>query len=235
MLKTLRKNSLSFKDIPSKIFDDVAHELSFENTDSLFRNIGSHKVSVHQIYTKIIKALNQVEEQKKELKIEDFKPREVIKKSSSGIAVKGMDNVLVSIAKCCNPVPGDKILGYITRGKGISVHRTDCTNVRTLMSNDEQRFIEVNWDSSAPFKFNAEIQIEALDRTKLLRDITNIISEYDLNIVNASTVRVNKGGTVKFRFIIEISNKYILKDIIDNIKQIDSVYDVYRVLPGKQN
>jgi GTP pyrophosphokinase len=235
MLKTLRKNSLSFKDIPSKIFDDVAHELSFENTDSLFRNIGSHKVSVHQIYTKIIKALNQTEEQKKELKIEDFKPREVIKKSSSGIAVKGMDNVLVSIAKCCNPVPGDKILGYITRGKGISVHRTDCTNVRTLMSNDEQRFIEVNWDSYAPFKFNAEIQIEALDRTKLLRDITNVISEYDLNIINASTVRVNKSGTVKFRFLIEISSKYILKDIIDNIKQIDSVYDVYRVLPGKQN
>ncbi|MBM3713371.1 MAG: bifunctional (p)ppGpp synthetase/guanosine-3',5'-bis(diphosphate) 3'-pyrophosphohydrolase [Actinobacteria bacterium] len=146
-----------------------------------------------------------------------------------------MDNVLITIAKCCNPVPGDKITGYITRGRGISVHRSDCNNIMTLMKNDLQRFIEVNWDSYTPHKFNAEIQVEAIDRTKLLRDITSVISEYDLNIINASAMRSNKSGIARFRFIIEISNKYILKDIIDNLKQIGSVYDVYRVLPRKQN
>ena len=104
-----------------------------------------------------------------------------------------------------------------------------------LMKNDKERFIEVSWDTYAPNKFNAEIQIEAMDRTKLLRDVTNVISEYDLNIINANTQRSNKSGIVKFRFVIEISNKYILKDIINNIKQVDSVFDAYRVLPGKQN
>ncbi|MBU4450138.1 MAG: TGS domain-containing protein, partial [Actinobacteria bacterium] len=236
MLKTLRKNSLAFKDIPSKVFEEVAKELNFENTDSLFRNIGSHKVSTHQVFTKIIKNLNQSEEQEQEIEIEDIARKESVKRTgSSGVIVKGMDGVLVTIARCCNPVPGDKITGYITRGRGISVHRTDCNNIKTLMNNEEQRFIEVKWDSFAPNKFNAEIQIEAMDRTKLLRDITNVISEYDLNIVNASTLRTNKSGLVKFRFTIEISNKYILKDILNNLKQIESVYDVYRVLPRKQS
>ena len=236
MLKTLRKNSLAFKDIPSKVFEEVAKELNFENTDSLFRNIGSHKVSTHQVFTKIIKNLNQSEEKEQEIEIEDIARKESVKRTgSSGVIVKGMDGVLVTIARCCNPVPGDKIMGYITRGRGISVHRTDCNNIKTLMNNEEQRFIEVKWDSFAPNKFNAEIQIEAMDRTKLLRDITNVISEYDLNIINASTLRTNKSGLVKFRFIIEISNKYILKDILNNLKQIESVYDVYRVLPRKQS
>ncbi|MBE3138208.1 MAG: bifunctional (p)ppGpp synthetase/guanosine-3',5'-bis(diphosphate) 3'-pyrophosphohydrolase [Actinobacteria bacterium] len=236
MLKTLRKNSLAFKDIPSKVFEEVAKELNFENTDSLFRNIGSHKVSTHQVFTKIIKNLNQSEEQEQEIEIEDIAHKESVKRTgSSGVIVKGMDGVLVTIARCCNPVPGDKIMGYITRGRGISVHRTDCNNIKNLMNNEEQRFIEVKWDSFAPNKFNAEIQIEAMDRTKLLRDITNIISEYDLNIINASTLRTNKSGLVKFRFIIEISNRYILKDILNNLKQIESVYDVYRVLPRKQS
>ena len=236
MLKTLRKNSLAFKDIPSKVFEEVAKELNFENTDSLFRNIGSHKVSTHQVFTKIIKNLNQSEEKEQEIEIEDIARKESVKRTgSSGVIVKGMDGVLVTIARCCNPVPGDKIMGYITRGRGISVHRTDCNNIKTLMNNEEQRFIEVKWDSFAPNKFNAEIQIEAMDRTKLLRDITNVISEYDLNIVNASTLRTNKSGLVKFRFTIEISNKYILKDILNNLKQIESVYDVYRVLPRKQS
>jgi GTP pyrophosphokinase len=236
MLKTLRKNSLAFKDIPSKVFEEVAKGLNFENTDSLFRNIGSHKVSTHQVFTKIIKNLNQSEEQEQEIEIEDIARKESVKRTgSSGVIVKGMDGVLVTIARCCNPVPGDKIMGYITRGRGISVHRTDCNNIKTLMNNEEERFIEVKWDSFAPNKFNAEIQIEAMDRTKLLRDIANVISEYDLNIINASTLRTNKSGLVKFRFIIEISNKYILKDILNNLKQIESVYDVYRVLPRKQS
>ncbi|MCJ7666253.1 MAG: hypothetical protein MUO59_05905, partial [Actinobacteria bacterium] len=125
------------------------------------------------------------------------------------------------------------ILGYITRGKGISVHRIDCTNVNTLMSKENERFIEVNWDSKAPNKFNAEIQIEALDRTKLLRDITNVIGEYDLNIISAHSLKMDKAGHIKFRFLIEINNKYILKDVINNIRQIDSVYDVFRILPRK--
>ncbi|MES0340828.1 MAG: bifunctional (p)ppGpp synthetase/guanosine-3',5'-bis(diphosphate) 3'-pyrophosphohydrolase [Candidatus Humimicrobiaceae bacterium] len=232
MLKILRKNSLSFKTVSGNLFEEVAKEMNFDKADTLFRSIGSRKVSAHQVFTKIIKKLNQTEE-KKELTIDDIRKKETEKKKGSGIKVKGMEEVLVTIAKCCNPVPGDKIVGYISRGKGISVHRMDCTNVNTLMSTENERFIEVNWDSKAPNKFNAEIQIEALDRTKLLRDITNVIGEYDLNILSAHSLKVDKAGHIKFRFLIEINNKYILKDVINNIMQIDSVYDVFRILPRK--
>ncbi len=234
MLKILRKNSLSFNSVPLKIFDEISREMNFENADMLFMSIGSHKISVHQVYTKIIKNLSQAE-QEKELSIEDLKKKKEEKRTGSGIIVKGMDGVLVNIAKCCNPVPGDEITGYITRGKGISVHRIDCNNVKNLINYDEQRFIEVKWDTLLPYKFSAEIQVEAIDRTKLLRDITNVISEYDLNIINASTLKVDSRGSIKLRFLIEISNKYILKDVINNLKQIDSVYDAYRVLPRKKN
>ncbi len=232
MLKILRKNSLSFKTVAGDLFEEVAKEMNFDKASTLFRSIGSHKVSAHQVFTKIIKNLNQTDD-KKELTIDDISKKETEKKKGSGINVKGMKEVLTTIAKCCNPVPGDKIVGYITRGKGVSVHRIDCTNVNTLMSKENERFIEVNWDSKAPNKFNTEIQIEALDRTKLLRDITNVIGEYDLNILSAHSLKVNKAGHTKFRFIIEINNKYILKDVINNIMQTDSVYDVFRILPRK--
>jgi guanosine-3',5'-bis(diphosphate) 3'-pyrophosphohydrolase len=232
MLKILRKNGLSFKKVPLEIFEEVAREMNFNKTDTLFRSIGSHRVSAHQVFTRVIKKLNQ-KEPKKELAIEDIHRKEAEEKKISGVRVKGMRDVLVTIAKCCNPVPGDSIIGYITRGKGISVHRIDCNNVNTLMSSEKQRFIEVEWDKKAPYKFNAEIQIEALDRTKLLRDITNVISEYDINILRAHSLNIDKKGHAKFRFLIEISNKYILKDVIDNIKLVDSVYDAFRILPRK--
>lgn len=234
MLKLLRKSGLSFKSVSSEVFEEVARDMNFDKAETLFRNIGSHKVSAHQVYTKVVKKLNQAEDQKeKELTIEDVRKKERGRKTGSGIKVKGMEGVLVKIAKCCNPVPGDSIIGYITRGRGITVHRADCNNITTLMDDDKQRVIEVSWDGSVSFKFNVEIQVEALDRTKLLRDITNVIGEYDLNIVSASALSQFKNGQAKFRFIIEMSNMDILRDVIRHLKQIDSVYDVFRVLPRK--
>lgn len=231
MLKILRKNGLSFKTVNLDVFESVAKEMTFDKAETLFRNIGTHKISAHQVFTKILKKLNQQDSQPKEMTLEDIHQKGEIRKPGSGINVKGMDGVLVFMAKCCNPVPGDKIIGYITRGRGISVHREDCTNIKSLLQNERSRIMEVNWDKNAPLKFNVEIEIEALDRTKLLKDITNLISEYDLNIVSATGGTQKKNGFAKFKFTIEVSNKYILKDVINNLRNIDSVYDVYRVLP----
>ncbi|MCL6087345.1 MAG: DUF5913 domain-containing protein, partial [Actinobacteria bacterium] len=231
MLKILRKNGLSFKTVNLNVFEDVAREMTFDKAETLFRNIGTHKVSAHQVFTKIIKKLNQQDNQVKEMTLEDIHQKEQIRRPGSGINVKGMEGVLVFMAKCCNPVPGDRIIGYITRGRGISVHREDCINFKNLLKNEESRIIEVNWDKNAPLKFNVEIEIEALDRTKLLKDITNVISEYDLNIISATGGIQRKNGFAKFRLTIEVSNKYILKDVINNLRNVDSVYDVYRVLP----
>jgi len=232
MLKILRKNGLSFKTVSLDIFESVAKDMNFDKAETLFRNIGTHKISAHQVFTKVLKKLNQQDTQLKEMTLDDIHQKEQTRKPSTGIKVKGMeDGVLVFMAKCCNPVPGDKIIGYITRGRGISIHREDCINVKNLLKNEPSRIIEVSWDKNAPLKFNVEIQIEALDRTKLLKDITNIISEYDLNIISATGGAQKKNGFAKFRFVIEVSNKYILKDVINNLRNVDSVYDVYRVLP----
>jgi len=231
MLKILRKNGLSFKTVNLDVFEDVAKEMNFDKAETLFRNIGTHKVSAHQVFTKILKKLNQQDEIPKEMTLDDIRQKGMTRNPSSGISVKGMDGVLVFMAKCCNPVPGDKITGYITRGRGISVHREDCTNLKNLLQEEQSRIIDVSWDKTAPLKFNVEIEIEALDRTKLLKDITNLISEYDLNIVSATGGTQRKNGFAKFKFTIEVSNKYILKDVINNLRNIDSVYDVYRVLP----
>lgn len=234
MLKVLRKNGLSFKSVPLEIFEEVAREMNFEKADVLFQNIGSHKVSPHQVFTRLIKKLSQSEEKpEKELTLEEIRQPLLERKLGTGVKVRGMEGVLINMAKCCNPVPEDKIIGYITRGRGITIHRIDCNNMINLNDTDRQRLIEVCWDKSAPFKFNVEIQVEAIDRVRLLRDITNVIGEYDINIVSAQALSMHKNGHAKFRFIIEVNNMYILKDIIENIKQIDSVYDAFRVLPRK--
>ncbi|MBC7333024.1 MAG: bifunctional (p)ppGpp synthetase/guanosine-3',5'-bis(diphosphate) 3'-pyrophosphohydrolase [Actinobacteria bacterium] len=238
MLKLLRKNGLSFKSVPLEIFEEVAKDMNFEKADVLFQNIGSHKVSPHQVFTKLIKKLSQSEEkqegEKSDIALKETYERPPLeRRSGTGIKVRGMEGVLVNIARCCNPVPEDRIIGYITRGRGITVHRADCSNIVNLNNIDKQRLIEVAWDRGVPFKFNVEIQVEAIDRVRLLRDITNVIGEYDINIVSAQALSLHKNGHAKFRFVIEVNNMYVLKDILRNIKQVDSVYDAFRVLPRK--
>ncbi|GFP22771.1 GTP pyrophosphokinase, partial [Candidatus Hakubella thermalkaliphila] len=144
----------------------------------------------------------------------------------------GLSELLVKLARCCNPVPGDDIVGYVTRGQGVSVHRTDCTNLVSL-SNDSERFIEVSWNPAQPSSFQVEIQVEALDRTKLLRDITTVLGEYNVNIVSANVALKEKEGIAISRFVFEIGNLSLLNDIISNIKRVDSVFDAYRVTPDR--
>ncbi len=211
----------------------IAKGFNFNTIEDLFSNIGAGKTSPQQVATKLINLLTHPEEveveEEEELK-EYVYPEKV--PSTTGIKVKGIDEVLVRLARCCNPVPGDNIIGFITRGRGISVHRAECTNVQQLKE-QEDRLIEVTWDKKAAKSFPVEIQVESIDRKKLLKDISTIISDAGVNILNASVV-TSKDKVAILRFVFEIGSIAHLQSIIKNIENVDTVYSVYRLMPGQK-
>ncbi len=138
-----------------------------------------------------------------------------------------MGDVLIRLAHCCNPVPGDKIVGFITRGRGVSIHRADCPNLQELHRFNE-RLIPVSWDEKRKGPFQIEIRVEALDRTKLLRDVSTVLSDAGVNILSAN-VSTTKDGLAILRFVFEIGNLSLLKAIFQNIKKVESVFSVERV------
>jgi GTP pyrophosphokinase len=140
--------------------------------------------------------------------------------------------VLVRLARCCTPVPGDEIIGFVTRGRGVSVHRADCANAVSLMAEQATRMIEVDWDGDMRGSiFRAGVEVVALDRARLLRDVANALSDHHVNIVSCATV-TGDDRVAKMRFEFELANPGHLDAVLRTIKQIDSVYDVYRLVPG---
>ena len=145
----------------------------------------------------------------------------------SGVLVRGAPDILVKLAKCCTPVPGDEVVGFVTRGSGVSVHRTDCTNVKSLMA-DSERLIEVDWAPTTKSVFLVQIQVEALDRSGLLSDVTRVLSEHHVNILSA-TVSTTNDRLALSRFVFEMGDIVHLERVLNAVRRIDAVYDVYRV------
>ena len=141
-----------------------------------------------------------------------------------------MRDIVVRMAKCCKPIPGDEIVGYISLGKGVTIHRADCKNARALTKNRE-RFTSVIWDGHRRQAFRVEIQIEALDRSHLLEDIARTLSDSGVNIV-AGSVQTLADGVVRDRFTVEVGDVRQLDNILANIRAIGTVYDAYRVVGG---
>ncbi len=153
--------------------------------------------------------------------------------SSVGIHVEGFDDVIVRLSKCCTPVPGDEILGFITRGRGVSVHRADCANAESFADGQSSRLVDVEWDETATVtSFRASVDVVALDRSRLLRDVANALSEQHVNIVACST---HTGGDriAKMRFEFELADPNHLEAVLRMIKKIDGVYDAYRSVPTR--
>ena len=141
--------------------------------------------------------------------------------------VRGAPDILVKLAKCCTPVPGDEIVGFVTRGAGVSVHRGDCVNVKSLLSEPE-RMIDVEWAPSSKSVFLVQIQVEALDRAGLLSDITRVLSENHVNILSAS-VSTSRERLALSRYVFEMGDTTHLDRVLSAVRRIDAVYDVYRV------
>lgn len=231
--KALRKHGVALKSTAyHKILQKIATDFNFADTDVLMASIGSGKVSPKQVATKIINAVNKAEG--KETAEEPTEPELIFRKKTSaakGVKVKGIDGVLVRLARCCNPVPQDDIVGFVTHGRGVSVHRKDCPNMKQLSAHTD-RMIEVFWDSKQPAVYQVEIEVSAVDRTKLLRDISTIISDSGVNILSAN-VTTTKEHVAIFRFIFEVGSLSHLRNILDNVKKVDAVFDAKRVLPTR--
>jgi GTP pyrophosphokinase len=153
------------------------------------------------------------------------------KPTGGGVVVKGIDDVLVRLSKCCNPVPGDEIVGFVTRGRGVSVHRASCPNVGDLSSNPE-RMIDVEWDGGAHAIYHVEVFVQALDRLRLLQDVTQCVAETGVNILSSSTT-THKDGIVDMRFLFEAGEMSSLDGLLSRLRAVEGVFTARRMLPGE--
>jgi len=232
LVKTMRKSRLPIqKVLGSDILDGIAREeYGFISLDDLYASIGAGKTSALQVVNHVTTRLRPEDRPAEEPVTLPRKRRRPLA-YTKGVKVENVDNVLVRIAHCCNPVPYDAIIGFVTRGRGVSVHRADCPNA-AHMAEQDYRKIEVSWDTEQPTSFQMEICVEAMDRPRLLRDVTTIMGEYHVNIISA-TMNITRENMNMSRFVFELSNIAHLEDILRNIRKVDSVYNAYRVIPGR--
>ncbi|MSX69721.1 MAG: TGS domain-containing protein, partial [Actinobacteria bacterium] len=207
---------------------EIAHDLHYADIESLYESVGNGHVSANSIVEKLNSILNNEEINPETDSLPEIKQVKRERKSVSGIDVEGSEDVLVKLARCCAPVPGDEIEGFITRGSGVSVHRRDCVNIADLEIHQGDRIVKVKWNLSAKSTFLVNIQVEALDRSRLLSDITKILSDQHVNILNASVI-THKDQTAISRFTFEMADASHLDLVLTAVKNVEGVYDVNRV------
>jgi len=231
-----RRESLPSQKIwSSKQLQDVLTELSYADLDTFLAAVGEHHVSARSVAQKLSRAFHDgASGDRDQLPTTVFTPKGHRRRAdgSGGVHVEGLDDVLVRLANCCTPVPGDEILGFVTRGRGVSVHRIDCANAIALAQDQATRMIDVEWDREQTDKtFKAAVEVVALDRSRLLRDVANALGDHHVNIVSCETV-TGDDRVARMRFGFELSNPAQLAAVLNTIKQIDAVYDAFRILPG---
>ena len=232
LVTAMRKQGLPVDRISkSDLLDAVAAELKYQDLDAMHVAIGEGHLSPQSVTTRVIRTFEPEEEEPVEVVRPPVRRRRPGRVRGKGVIVEGFDDLLVRLARCCTPVPGDRIVGFLTRGRGVSVHRDDCPNAKALQRSDEGRMIKVWWDDRQRGIFLAAIQIEALDRTKLLRDVTAAISDVGVNILSSST-RVGRDGITTLSFSFELADPDHLEHVIQSVKSVDSVFDAYRVVPS---
>ena len=205
----------------------LAHEMHYADIDALYSAVGDGHVSAASIVDKLIASLG-VEDSHPEPTIENIPTGiQTTRRTSSAIEVEGVDDVLVKLARCCTPVPGDSIMGFITKGSGISVHRDDCINAGDLREHQSERVVAVKWLPGAASIFLVNIQVEALDRARLLADVTRTLSEQHVNILSAA-VSTSKDRVAISRFTFEMADAKHLDSVLAAVRGIEGVYDVYR-------
>jgi GTP pyrophosphokinase len=234
--ETLRKQGLPAQKITgSPLLADVIREMGFRKADDFYVALGQAKISARVVTNKLLQRLKQGEAVAEEQPAEglvsgrDEKTRPEGTATGYGIRVEGIDDVMVRLAKCCRAVPGDEIVGYISLGRGITIHRTDCKNVVQLMR-DPERFTEVSWEGVNETSFRVELQVDAWDRTRLLEDLSRTFAETGINIIEARCIVDHP--MVKNRFVVEVGDTTSLKNCVARLRNVDSVFDAYRVIPG---
>lgn len=228
LVKGMRRAALPVQKIQSAgTLDEIAEEMKFPNLEALWLALGEGRLSVTSVVGQLTRLYGEPVPEK-EVVPTRVQPRP---SPSQGVVVEGVGEVWVKLSKCCLPVPGDPIIGFVTRGRGVSVHRQDCPNAK-ILSAEGERLLEVAWDLRASGTFAVAIQVEALDRPKLLRDVTTAVSDLGINITSAtSTVR---DGLANLSYTFEVADPAQLAKILTTVRKVESVYDAYRVSPARR-
>ena len=207
---------------------ELAHDMKYPDITALYAAVGDGHISAASVVEKLLNLLGTQEQEFASLDTATESNNQRARKSDSGVEVVGAEDLLVKLARCCTPVPGDQITGFITKGSGVSVHREDCINVSDLRLNQGDRFIEVRWSPGANSVFLVNIQVEALDRARLLSDVTKALSDNAVNILHAS-VTTAKDRTAFSKFTFEMADASHLDAVLRSVRAVPGVYDVYRV------
>ncbi|MEV5334438.1 GTP pyrophosphokinase [Streptomyces werraensis] len=235
IVRAMRKQNLPIQRIlTGDSLVTLAHEMRYSDISALYAAIGEGHVSAQNIVQKLVQALGGEEAATEEIDESVPPTRSRRKRRSSadpGVVVKGVEDVWVKLARCCTPVPGDPIIGFVTRGSGVSVHRSDCVNVDSL-SREPERILEVEWAPTQSSVFLVAIQVEALDRSRLLSDVTRVLSDQHVNILSAA-VQTSRDRVATSRFTFEMGDPKHLGHVLKAVRGVEGVYDVYRVTSAR--
>jgi guanosine-3',5'-bis(diphosphate) 3'-pyrophosphohydrolase len=229
--RQMRKQNLSFKRLTTEeALEQVATDLKQPDLDALYVAVGEGHVSPQSVVARLSRQLSgSAEEDVTDVPL--ARPVRITQPDvARGVMVKGLGDVWVRLGRCCTPVPGDQIVGFVTRGQGVSVHRADCPNVKTLRREPE-RMIEVSWAEGKSTSFVVAIQVEALDRTRLLSDIATMLSDQHVNILSANS-STGRDRITRLRFSFELADITHLSSLLASVKRVENVYDAYRVVPS---
>ncbi len=235
LARVMRKQNLPIQRVLShEALVALAQEMRYVDVSGLYAAVGEGHVSAQAVVQKLVAALGGADGTEEDLAEVTTPSRRVARPrfNESGVVVKGAEDVWVKLARCCTPVPGDEIVGFVTKGQGVSVHRTDCGNISTLQREPE-RMLDVEWAPTSASVFLVQIQVEALDRSRLLSDVTRVLSDAHVNILSASVSTSDKRVALS-KFTFEMGDTQHLDHVLNAVRRIEGVFDVYRVTSGVQ-
>jgi GTP pyrophosphokinase len=233
LMKALRKEGLPVQKLASSpVLVKLAETMNYADLDALHAAIGESHVSAKSIAQRVGRELRGGDHEEQLPTTVRQPASRPTRRQTAGVHVEGLDDVMVRLSRCCTPVPGDEIIGFVTRGRGVSVHRADCANATSLTQGGAERMIEVEWDRERTGVFVASVEVKALDRARLLADVSRVLSDYHVNILSSSC-QTSTDRMSRMRFEFELADPAHLESLLTSVKRVDSVFDAYRVVPGK--
>jgi len=233
LIKALRREGLPIAtSLSSSALDAVIGSLNLDDRDALFMAIDSGQTSALAVVQRLDRELRGGDVEQMPTTVQKAPRTSRTSRRSAGVYVEGLDDVMIHLARCCSPVPGDSIMGFITQGRGVSVHRDDCSNAVALAQRLGERVIDVEWDGSVGGQYRAVLEIMAFDRSRLLLDVSRVVAEYHLNIISSSTT-TSGARIVRMVFDVELADPTHLSSLLAALKAVDGVFDAFRQLPGQ--
>jgi GTP pyrophosphokinase len=233
LTKALRREGLPIAtSLSSSALAGVVAALNLEDLDALFIAIDSGQISAMAVVQRLDRELHGGEAEQLPTTVTKMPRTSRSERRSAGVYVEGLDDVMIHLARCCSPVPGDAIMGFITQGRGVSIHRDDCSNAVALAQRLGERIIDVEWDGTGGGQYRAVLEIMAFDRSRLLLDVSKVVAEYHLNIISSSST-TSGSRIVRMVFDVELADPAHLSSLLAALKGVDGVFDAFRQLPGQ--